>query len=101
MAAFPRVRTEAPALRALRTAVQFGKLLTVLRSFAPATSGTTFMARLAHPFGGCEVVNENIVVVRSRDDLFPVDRSYVTEIVVVEKADTSGENICKIKQDDS
>lgn len=61
MAALAGLRTETAPLRALRRAVQFAELLTVVGTFAPATDLAARVTRRAVPFGRGEVVRVPVV----------------------------------------
>lgn len=85
MAAFARLLTETPALPALRRTISLGELLTVVRALAPAALRATFVALGTRALRQRQaVVLVEVLAVRRRQDLVPVDCLDVTEVVVVE-----------------
>lgn len=93
MATFAWIRTEAPALPALRRTVRLREFLTVLRTFAPAALFAAFVACWTDAFRRCKIVHVKISPSLSCDYFLPVDRLDVAEIVVVVHAHTPVENI--------
>lgn len=98
VAALARVRSETPALVALRAAVLLGELLTVLLALPPTALLAALVAQGAVPFGGGEIVHEHVTTHRIGDDLLPVDGLDVAEVVVVEEADAALEDVPQRRQ---
>lgn len=95
VAALSWLSTEAASARALRRARTLAKLLAVLGTFAPTTRSTTAVTLLALPFGRREVVHVGHVRGRPGNDLVPVYGLHVAQIVVVEDAHGSVEDIAE------
>ena len=94
VAAFSRIWSEASPAMTLWTAVDFRKLLAILRPLAPATILAGLVARGAISLGLLEVVD--VVVFAERgDDLRPLDRLDVAQVVVVHDAHTAIKNFWK------
>lgn len=89
MTAFARIRAEAAALVALRTAVLLGELLTIFLAVAPASLGAVFVALRTNAFRRSEGVVVQIRAVGVGYDFFPVDGFDVAEVVVAEEPDAS------------
>lgn len=89
----PGFGSEASALVALRAAVDFGKALAVLGALAPATRLAALVARRALALRTGKVVRVNVAGVRAGDDFVPLDRFHVTQVVVVQHADASRQNV--------
>uniref|UniRef100_A0A2M3ZPM3 Putative secreted peptide n=1 Tax=Anopheles braziliensis TaxID=58242 RepID=A0A2M3ZPM3_9DIPT len=95
MATFARLRTEATALRALGRAVQFAELLAIVRSLAPTTDLARVMARRTFTLGRGKVERIPNVGLRIGQYLLPVDRAHVAQVVVVEDARRTTENVAQ------
>lgn len=93
MATFARKRSEASALPALGRAVRLRILLTVLRTFAPATLRATIIARWTGAFRCRKIIHVKISSSLTGDYFLPIDSSDVAEIVVVVHAHASVEYI--------
>ena len=94
MAALPGLGTKTAATVTLGSAVGLGELLAVGGALAPAPSLAGLMAWGAFSLGLLEVVDVDISALwRPSDDLIPLDGLDMAEVVVVENADTSLENI--------
>ncbi len=95
---FSRFRPEAPTLVTLRAAVDLRELLAVLRTFAPAAGCARLVAGGAVPLGFVELVVVNVLGVGAGDDLLPLDGLDVAQVVVVQYADTTLQDICEKKR---
>lgn len=95
MTAFTGIWAETSALPALWTAIDLGKLLTILRAFTPATLFTAIVAGWTRSLRQWKVVHIHIHCFWPCDDLVPVDGLDVTQIVVVEQTHTSTKDIYK------
>ena len=93
MATFPWPGSEAPAAVALSRAVDLAELLAVVGALAPAPVLARLVAGGAVPLRLREVVHVDVLRPRPRDDLLPLDRLDVAEVVVVQDADTALEDI--------
>lgn len=83
MATLAWIRTETPALPALRRTVRLRVLLTVLRTFAPATLFAALVAFWTVAFWRCKIVHVKVSASWTGDYFLPIDRLDVAEIVVV------------------
>jgi len=79
----------------LCSTVDLAELLAVVSSLTPATVLAAFMTGSAVSLWLREVVHVDILAVLPCDDLVPFDGLDVTEIVVIEDADTALENVSK------
>ncbi len=95
--ALARLGSEAPPLVALRAAVDLGELLAVLGPFAPTAGLARLVARRALALRLREIVHVEDLGIGARDDLLPVDRLHVAQVVVVEQSATACQNICHTK----
>ena len=94
MATLSRLRAKAPSAVTLSSAVCLGELLAVVGPLAPAASLAGLVARRAVSLGLLEVVDVHVSALRRPgDDLVPLDGLDVAEVVVVEDADTSLQNV--------
>jgi hypothetical protein len=96
VATFPGFWAETSTLVALWAAVDLGEPLTVVGTFAPASSLAAFVAGGAFAFGAWEVIDVNIACGLTGDDLVPVDGLDVAQVVIVQHADTSSQYIYKM-----
>ena len=94
MTALPGFGSEASALVALRAAVDLGEALAVFGALAPATRLASLVARRALALRTREVVRVHVARIRAGDDFVPLDRFHVTQVVVVQHADASRQNVC-------
>ena len=101
VAALSRLRAEAPPSVALRGAVQLGELLAVVGALAPAPVLARLVAGGAVPLRLREVVHVDVLRPRPRDDLLPLDRLDVAEVVVVQDAHTALEDIWGWREDEN
>ena len=85
--------SKAPAAVALSCAVDLAELLAVVGSLPPAPVLARLVARRAVPLRFREVVHVDVLRPRPRDDLLPLDRLDVAEVVVVEDAHAALEDI--------
>lgn len=83
MATLARIRTEAPALPALRRAIRLRVSLTVLRTFAPATLLAALVASWTGAFRRCKIVHVKVSAPLTGDYFLPIDSLDVAEVVVV------------------
>lgn len=97
MTALARIRTETPALPALRRTIRLRKSLTIVGALAPASLLAALVALGARTLRRREIVHVEILSSRTSYDLVPVYRLDVAEIVVVEHTDASVENICEFE----
>jgi hypothetical protein len=81
----------------LRTAVDFGELLTVFGSLAPAALLARLVTGRAFAFRLRKVVDVDVLGADARDDLLPVDGLHVAQVVVVEQAGATVEDVCENK----
>lgn len=95
VAAIARVRPVAPALPALRAAVRFRKLLTVLWTLTPASRLTTLVARRTFALRRRKIVHVDVLGFLPRYDLFPVYCAHVAEVVVFVDADATAEHVAQ------
>ena len=93
MATLPWPGPEAPATVALGRAVDLAELLAVVGSLAPAPVLARLVAGGAVPLRFREVVHVDVLRPRPRDDLLPLDRLDVAEVVVVEDADRPDQDV--------
>lgn len=93
MTTFARIRTEAPALPALRRTVRLREFLTVLRAFAPAALFAALVARWTGAFRRRKIVHVKISSPLACDYFLPIDGLDVAEIVVVVHAHAPVENV--------
>ena len=93
MAALPRFGTKAPSPVTLGAAVDLGKLLTIVGALAPAARLAGLVAGSAIALGLGELVDVEVLGVRARDDLLPLDGLDVTEVVVVHYPHAAVENV--------
>lgn len=96
--ALARFTPETPPLEALRTARFLGKLLTVLGAITPAALFTKLVTGGAFALWRSEIIHVNGSAFWIRDDLLPVDGFHVAQVVVVEEADATPQNIAKSGQ---
>lgn len=97
MAALARLGSEATPLVALRTAVDFGEFLAILGSFAPAAGLARLVTSRTLTLRLREIVNVENLGIGARDNLLPVDRLHVAQVVVVEQSATTRQYICHNK----
>ena len=83
MATFAWIRTEAPALPALRRTVRFRELLTILWTFAPAALLATLVTCCTSAFRCCKIIHIKVSSSLACDYFLPIDSLDVAEIVVV------------------
>jgi len=83
MATLAWIRTETPALPALRRAVRLRVLLTVLRALAPATLFAALVAFRTVAFRRRKIVHVKVPASRTGDYFVPIDRLDMAEVVVV------------------
>lgn len=95
MATVSGLRAETPALVTLRTAVDFRELLTVMRPFAPASTRARFVARRTFSFRIREIIHVHPLGPLTGDDLVPINGAHVAQIIVIDHADVSGQDVCK------
>lgn len=93
MAAFSGFGTETSSGVALRGAVDLGESLAVSGSLPPASLFAGFVAGSAVSLGLREVVHVDVLGGGSGDDLLPLDGLDVAEVVVVEDANGTNENV--------
>lgn len=93
MTALARFRAETSSLMALRAAIDLGEFLTVFGTFTPTAGLARFVTNGTVSFGLGKVVDVNDFRPDTRDDLLPINRFHVAQIVVVEQAATSRQNI--------
>ena len=93
MATLPWPGSEAPATVALSRAVDLAELLAVVGPLAPAPVLTRLVAGCAVPLRFREVVHVDVLRPGPRDDLLPLDRLDVAEVVVVQDAHAALEYI--------
>ena len=93
VAALARFGAETSSLVTLRAAVDLGELLAVLGALAPAAGLARRVTRRTLALRLSEVVDVDVLGAGPRDDLVPVDRLHVAQVVVVEKAATARQNI--------
>ena len=93
VATLPWPGSKAPAAVALRRTVDLAELLAVVGSLSPAPVLARLVARRAVPLRFREVVHVDVLRPRPRDDLLPLDRLDVAEVVVVQDAHTALEDI--------
>lgn len=96
VAALARLGSEATPLVALRTAVDFGEFLAILGPFAPAAGLARLVTSRTLTLRLREIVNVENLGIGARDDLLPVDRLHVAQVVVVEQSATTRQYICNI-----
>ena len=101
MATFPWPGSEAPAAVALGRAVDLAELLAVVGALAPAPVLARLVAGGAVPLRLREVVHVDVLRPRPRDDLLPLDRLDVAEVVVVQDAHTALEDIWGWREDEN
>lgn len=89
VATFPWFGTETTSLMALRAAIDLREFLAIFGTVAPATGLARFMTRRTGAFRLREIVNVDDFRSHSSDDLLPVDRFHVAQIVVVEQTATT------------
>ena len=83
MATFSGLSPKASSHVALRAAVDFGKLLAIVRSLAPAASDAALVARWTLPLRVGEIVLVDVLTLRPSDDFRPIDSFDMTKVVVV------------------
>ena len=93
VATLPWPGSEAPAAVALGRAVDLAELLAVVGSLSPAPVLARLVARRAVPLRFREVVHVDVLRPRPCDDLLPLDRLDVAEVVVVQDAHAALEDI--------
>ena len=93
MATLPWPGPEAPATVALGRAVDLAELLAVVGSLAPAPVLARLVAGGAVPLRFREVVHVDVLRPGPRDDLLPLDRLDVAEVVVVQDTHRPVQNI--------
>ena len=93
MATLPWPGPEAPATVALGRAVDLAELLAVVGSLAPTPVLARLVAGGAVPLGLGEVVHVDVLGGVARDDLVPLDGLDVAEVVVVEDADRTDQDV--------
>jgi hypothetical protein len=93
MTTFARIGTEAPALPALWRAVRLRVPLTVLRTLAPTTLLTAFVALWTDTLRRCEIVHVKVSTPLAGDYFLPIDGLDMAEIVVVVHAHASVEYV--------
>ena len=86
VATLPWPGSKAPAAVALRRTVDLAELLAVVGSLSPAPVLARLVARRAVPLRFREVVHVDVLRPRPCDDLLPLDRLDVAEVVVVQDA---------------
>ena len=97
MATLARLGTETPTAVTLSSAVGLGELLAVVGSLAPAASLAGLVARGAVSLGLLEVVDVDVSALgRVRDDLVPLDRLDVAQVVVVQDTHAAFQYIWKV-----
>lgn len=94
MTAVPGLGTETSALVTLGAAVDFGELLTVVRTLAPTSKRARLVARRTFAFGIGEIVQIQRFSPCAGDDFLPVNGTHVAQIVVVDHAHVSGQYVC-------
>ena len=93
VATFARLRPETSALVALRAAIDFGEFLAVVGPFAPASGLARLVARRTVALRLGEIVNVDDFRADARDNLLPIDRLHVAQIVIVEQSATARQYI--------
>ena len=93
VATLPWPGSEAPAAVALGRAVDLAELLAVVGSLSPAPVLARLVARRAVPLRFREIVHVDVLRPRPCDDLLPLDRLDVAEVVVVQDAHAALEDI--------
>ena len=93
MAALSGLGAETPSAMALGAALELGELLAVLGSLAPAPAAARLVAGSAVSLGLCKVVGKEVFGGCPADDLLPLDRLDVAQVVVVDDADASFQNV--------
>ncbi len=83
MTTFARLRSETPALMTLRTAIDLGEFLAILRSLTPTTCRAGLVAGRAVTLGLVELVVVEKFGTGPGDDLLPLDGLDVAQVVVV------------------
>ena len=83
MTTFAGLRSETSALMTLRTAVDLGELLAILRALTPTSCRAGLVAGRAVALGLVELVVVEELGARPGDDLLPLDGLDVTQVVVV------------------
>ena len=97
MTTLSRFGAEASSLVALRTAIDLGEFLAIFGTFAPAAGLARFVTRSAVALRFGEIVDVDDFGTDARNNLLPVDCFHVAQIVVVEQAATSRQDICHFR----
>jgi hypothetical protein len=93
VAALPWLRPKAPPSVALRAAVELGELLAVVLPLTPASGRTGLVAGRAVALGLCKFVHVDELLLGAADDLLPLDRLDVAQVVVVHDAHAALEDV--------
>ena len=95
MTAFSGFGSKTSSSMTLWTAVDFGKLLTVLWTLSPTTCMARLMTRGAITFWFLEAIYKVVLGVGAGNDLLPLDGLDVAQIVVVHDTHATLKNIWK------